>query len=171
MDGFLVFLGYYFLAGVITRVVVYLLAEFGVIGPRFRTVGIEDHLLELFLTAILWPLFIVTFVIEFPGYLHSISPEGKAEAAQRAREEIEAKLAPWVPEEWLREVCPEEILQEEVYEGTWPLRVAFRKKIEPGDEVRFFTSPPPSWSEMRGRAGLAIVRNGKPIAQIVLMKN
>ena len=74
MDGFLVFLGYYFLAGVITRVVVYLLAEFGVIGPRFRTVGIEDHLLELFFTAILWPLFIVTFVIEFPGYLHSISP-------------------------------------------------------------------------------------------------
>ena len=93
MDGFLVYLGYYLLAGVLTRVVIYLLAEFGLIDYRFRTVGIVEHLIELFLTAILWPLFIVTLVIEFPGYLHSISPEGKAQAAQRAREEIEAKLA------------------------------------------------------------------------------
>ena len=136
MDGFLVFLGYYFLAGALIRVIIYLLAELGIIGPKYCTVGIVEHIIEFVLTAILWPLMIVTFVIEFPGYLHSISPEGKAQAAQRAREEIEAKLAPWVPEEWLEEVCPEKILQEEVYEATWPARQAFRNKIEPGDEVR-----------------------------------
>ena len=41
----------------------------------------------------------------------------------------------------------------------------------PGDELWAFTSPPDSWTDLAGRAGVALVRNGIPIKILVTAMN
>lgn len=41
----------------------------------------------------------------------------------------------------------------------------------PGDEIWTFSSPPDSWRDLAGRAGVALVRNGVPIRIIVTVMN
>ena len=46
-----------------------------------------------------------------------------------------------------------------------------QQSMIPGDELWTFSSPPETWQHLMGRAGIALVRNGKPIAHIVTMMN
>jgi len=41
----------------------------------------------------------------------------------------------------------------------------------PGDEIWTFSSPPESWQDLAGRAGVALVRDGIPIRVVVTMMN
>ena len=46
-----------------------------------------------------------------------------------------------------------------------------KSQMKEGDEVRAFSSPPDYWEHLAGRAGYAVVREGKAIAGIVTMMN
>lgn len=46
-----------------------------------------------------------------------------------------------------------------------------KAEIKPGDELWTFTSPIESWSQLAGRAGLALVRGGCVIAAITTIMN
>ena len=48
---------------------------------------------------------------------------------------------------------------------------ALMLRMREGDELRHFRSPPKSWQDMHGRAGIALVRNGKVIDHIVTELN
>ncbi len=41
----------------------------------------------------------------------------------------------------------------------------------PGDEIWTFSSPPESWENLAGQAGVALVRDGVPIRTVVTMMN
>lgn len=41
----------------------------------------------------------------------------------------------------------------------------------PGDEIWTFASPPESWRDLAGRAGVALVRNGVPVKVIITAMN
>ena len=43
--------------------------------------------------------------------------------------------------------------------------------IKPGDELWTFMSPPDSWKNLAGRAGIALVRDGKPVSILVTFMN
>ena len=49
--------------------------------------------------------------------------------------------------------------------------LAFKKKIQDGDEIWKFSSPPETWEHLRGRAGICIVRDNKIVAHIVTLMN
>src|SRR5438105_4131275 len=44
-------------------------------------------------------------------------------------------------------------------------------KMQDGDELWEFCSPPDSWAHMAGRAGIALVRGGNVLDSIVSMRN
>lgn len=46
-----------------------------------------------------------------------------------------------------------------------------KAQMKPGDEIRAFSSPPDSWENHAGRAGYALVREGRAIAGVVTMMN
>jgi hypothetical protein len=46
-----------------------------------------------------------------------------------------------------------------------------KAEICSGDELWTFRSPPDSWQLLAGRAGIALVRDGKPIKAIITMMN
>jgi hypothetical protein len=52
--------------------------------------------------------------------------------------------------------------------GEWE---ALKNTMQPGDEFWTFASSPASWRALAGRAGLALVRDGKIVATIVTMLN
>lgn len=84
-----------------------------------------------------------------------------------------AEWQPAVPEHWLgsRVDLAEVRVRELVDAQSAAYWQAFEVWIEPGDELRSFRSPPPSWENMMGRAGVAIVRDGVPIRAYVTVKN
>jgi len=41
----------------------------------------------------------------------------------------------------------------------------------PGDQIWTFSSPPDSWRDLAGRAGVALVRNGVPVRVVVTVMN
>jgi hypothetical protein len=47
----------------------------------------------------------------------------------------------------------------------------FKAQMQPGDLIYAFESAPETWSALAGRAGYVLVREGKPIAQIVTLMN
>jgi hypothetical protein len=47
----------------------------------------------------------------------------------------------------------------------------FKVQMLPADELWTFSSPPDSWGDLAGRAGVALVRNGVPIGTIVTVMN
>ena len=48
---------------------------------------------------------------------------------------------------------------------------ALKAAMQPGDEIWTFASPADSWGNLAGRAGLALVRNGRAIKVIVTVMN
>ena len=44
-------------------------------------------------------------------------------------------------------------------------------RMQPGDELWEWSSPPRSWGMMMGRAGIALVRNGRVLTEILTMMN
>ena len=46
-----------------------------------------------------------------------------------------------------------------------------KRDMLPGDEIWAFSSPPDSWADLAGRAGIALVRKGIPIRTIVTAMN
>jgi hypothetical protein len=47
----------------------------------------------------------------------------------------------------------------------------FLLRLQDGDEIRAFSSPPETWRLMMGRAGIAIVRNGRAVTSLMTMMN
>ena len=45
----------------------------------------------------------------------------------------------------------------------------FKGQIQEGDELWEFSSPPETWKNLRGRAGLSIVRNGEIVDSLVTL--
>ena len=43
--------------------------------------------------------------------------------------------------------------------------------MQPGDELWTFSSPPKSWKDLAGRAGIALARDGVPIKVLVTILN
>lgn len=48
---------------------------------------------------------------------------------------------------------------------------AFKAEMQPGDELWTYSSPAESWQALAGRAGIALVRNGTPIATLITVMN
>ena len=44
-------------------------------------------------------------------------------------------------------------------------------QMQPGDELWEFSSPPDTWAHLCGRAGIALVREGKIVASLVTLMN
>ncbi len=49
--------------------------------------------------------------------------------------------------------------------------LAFKAKMQPGDKIVDFATSPESWENLAGRAGYALVREGKPVETFVTMMN
>jgi hypothetical protein len=52
--------------------------------------------------------------------------------------------------------------------GSWE---KFKNKVEVGDELYEYCSPPETWDQLRGQAGIALVRDGKVIDEVVTVLN
>lgn len=52
--------------------------------------------------------------------------------------------------------------------GDWE---ALKAEMKPGDEIWTFASPAATWQDLAGRAGIVLVRSGRPIRAIVTMLN
>jgi len=48
---------------------------------------------------------------------------------------------------------------------------ALKADMQPNDELWTFSSPPRTWEDLAGRAGIALVRDGQAIDVIVTMLN
>lgn len=48
---------------------------------------------------------------------------------------------------------------------------ALKAQMKAGDEIWTFSSPPESWENLAGRAGIALVRHGKPIVVLITDMN
>jgi hypothetical protein len=48
---------------------------------------------------------------------------------------------------------------------------ALRAEMQEGDELWEFTSPPESWANLGGRAGIALVRDGEVVRTLVTRMN
>jgi hypothetical protein len=46
-----------------------------------------------------------------------------------------------------------------------------KRAMQPGDELYHFSSSPESWKHLAGRRGIALVRNGEIIADIITSMN
>lgn len=49
--------------------------------------------------------------------------------------------------------------------------LALIARMQPGDELWQFSSPPESWQHLCGRAGVALVRNGEVVDSITTAMN
>jgi hypothetical protein len=102
--------------------------------------------------------------------------------------EHEARCSGWPPAEWLTErvtlesitiarplrAVPESraqaILQLRAYKSRQEIKT-LQALMLPGDELWAFSSPPPVWQRLMGRAGLALVREGRSIAHVITSMN
>lgn len=48
---------------------------------------------------------------------------------------------------------------------------ALKSQMSLGDEIRYFCSPPQTWRDLHGRAGIAVVRAGRVVDCMVLRMN
>ena len=46
-----------------------------------------------------------------------------------------------------------------------------KERMLPGDEVWSFSSPVESWGVLAGRAGFALIRDGRPLAHMITIMN
>jgi hypothetical protein len=144
-----------------------------VLAPRAQTMpAVEDYMVSLLRKVA-------------PGYLEH-GPELLAGAIAVARKALCSlqDVGCWTtpdgrpPPEWSFERMPRE------RQEFWPLRVPLVPRTrddvdftdmvirrQPGDELWSFSSPPSSWGLMMGTSGIALVRNGRVIADVVTMMN
>lgn len=52
--------------------------------------------------------------------------------------------------------------------GQWE---SLKAQMQPGDELWWFSTSAQTWKDLRGRAGIELVRHGKPIAVIITLMN
>jgi hypothetical protein len=82
-----------------------------------------------------------------------------------------------VPQSWLQKQLTVEEVEAEYRQEAVPFGgmneqwVALRSQMIEGDEIWEFSSSAASWDHLAGRAGLALVRNGKAIDCIVTIIN
>ena len=73
----------------------------------------------------------------------------------------------WIPREWLLGETSVEQIEAAQLQGCSQLYVAewreFISKMQLGDQLRDFLSPPETWVRLAGRAGYAIVRQGEVV--------
>ena len=83
----------------------------------------------------------------------------------------------FVPESWLFDPVDMKEIESEWIGKPGPCGVTseswaeLRSHTKKGDEIRAFSSPEDYWENMAGRAGYAVVREGRAIAGIVTMMN
>lgn len=106
------------------------------------------------------------------------TPEGLAAAEREYREGIERSIQPWIDIEDLtqRNVPWSEFdvdYQESktLFQRDCDLFEAFVAKFQAGDEMASFSTHEETWKRMHGRAGWAIVRDSRIIAQHVTIMN
>lgn len=102
------------------------------------------------------------------------SPEGKAVMEREYREDIERSIQPWIGIEDLtqRNVPWSEFdidYQESktLFQRDRDQFEAFVAKFQAGDEMASFSTHEETWRRMFGRAGWAIVRDGRIVAQLI----
>jgi hypothetical protein len=83
-------------------------------------------------------------------------------------------MAETVPTEWLD--TPVSVAQLDADYGTPNSGVygkweRLKAEMQPGDKLVRFASPAASWEDLAGRAGIALVRDGKVIDAFVTMMN
>lgn len=66
----------------------------------------------------------------------------------------------WPPSKWLVEKLDPAKVEKDDYVAKLTCLML------PGDELWSYSSPPGSWKHMMGRAGIALLRDGKPISEI-----
>ena len=77
---------------------------------------------------------------------------------------------PFPPTEWLkRRIDVDEIKKYPQWERTFSS--LFKARMTDRDELWEFSSPGQSWKNLCGRAGVALVRDGRPIAHVVTVMN
>ncbi len=77
------------------------------------------------------------------------------------------------------EECERKHLVEDERLGPVPIPFGFqhrqwmdlKSRIEKGDELWEFCSPPKTWEDLCGRAGVCIVRDGEVIDSIITLEN
>lgn len=83
----------------------------------------------------------------------------------------------FVPSSWLLGVVDIDEIDRDWLDKPGPYGVdrseweALKSQMEEGDEIRAFKSPSESWENLAGRAGYALVRDGRAIAGFITLMN
>jgi hypothetical protein len=76
-----------------------------------------------------------------------------------------ARVRHYPPVEWLAKKLDPEVVRKNEYTGK------LVSLMLPGDELWSYSSPPETWQHLMGRAGVALIRDGKPISEIMTRMN
>jgi len=83
-----------------------------------------------------------------------------------------------IPAEWLTEETTVDLLREKLSnlpvsmrEKSWRAILTFSESMKTGDRLWRYSSSEESWERKCGSAGLAIVREGKIVAAVQLIRN
>ncbi|MBI1338456.1 MAG: hypothetical protein GC164_16055 [Phycisphaera sp.] len=80
-----------------------------------------------------------------------------------------------IPKSWLKEPVTVDEIDADLREGRMPVGAseweALKTKMRPGDELRAYSSPEESWENLAGRAGIALIRKGRVVDDILTMLN
>lgn len=130
-----------------------------------------------------WPFVLGYFLLKSMFFNRGRSIE---EALRRpAEHELQSlardHLKPSVPAEWIEptEIRLASLISElhsratkvserDVYQVALELLI---RGVKPGDQLREFRSPPETWAQLSGRAGVVLVRSGKVVANLVQLMN
>jgi hypothetical protein len=95
--------------------------------------------------------------------------------AQFERRLLTKSYPPFPPVEWLiRRIDVDEVEKDiEKWDGRWRDYSwrPFKAQMTDGDELWEFSSPAEYWENLAGREGVALVRDGRPIAHVVTLMN
>ena len=110
------------------------------------------------------PLYTLYGILDELGY-HYQRPEHYVHAKFH-----EPLLVPmgWLIEKVSLSAVDQELQRNSSLEAEWRL---VKARMKDGDECWSFRSPPETWQHMSGRAGYAIVREGRPVDGVVMLLN
>ena len=86
-------------------------------------------------------------------------------------------MGEFVPSTWLFDAVDIDEIESDWLDKPGPYGVSgeewkeLKSQMKEGDEIRAFSSPKDYWENLAGRAGYALVREGKAIAGIITMMN
>jgi len=89
----------------------------------------------------------------------------------------DTKTNEFVPSSWLIESVDVDEIESDWLDKPGPYGVPneewkkLKSQMKKGDEIRAFSSPRDFWENLAGRAGYALLREGKAIAGIVTIMN